>query len=285
MTGLVDAHHHVWDLSVRDQPWTVHVPVLRRTFTADQLAPQLEPAGVAGTVVVQTVNSSDETAELLAAAAETPWVLGVVGWVDLTNPGVAEELSRLRALPGGHLLVGLRHQVQEESDPNWLCRKEVRRGLQTVADAGLAYDLIVLPEQWPAAVATVLALPHLRFVLDHLGNPPIVAGTPTVDESWLAAIRSFAAAPNVAFKLSGLVTRTYPTAATVADLETCVRALFDAVAAERIMFGSDWPVCTAVTNYADVVGTAQRLIEHLGPAAQEQVLHRSAATAYRLGLP
>jgi L-fuconolactonase len=280
---LVDAHHHVWDLAIRDQPWTVQVPVLRRTFTADELAPFLPGAGIGGTVVVQTVNSSVETVELLAAAADTPWMLGVVGWADLTSPALADELTRLRALPAGGLLVGLRHQVQEEPDPGWLRRDDVGRGLQTLAEAGMTYDLIVQPEQWPAALAAVRATPQLSFVLDHLGNPPVAAGTRAVDEAWLAAIRGFAAAPNVAFKLSGLVTRTYPEPAQLDDLEPYVRALFDVVGVERVMFGSDWPVCTAVADYPDVVVAAQRLTEYLGPDAQEQIFRRSATAFYRLG--
>jgi len=136
-TGLLDAHHHVWELAVRDQAWTTQVPVLRRTFTANQMAPHLEAAGVAATIVVQTVNSPDETADLLAAAADTPWMFGVVGWADLTSLRLADELARLRSMPGGDLLVGLRHQVQGESDPGWLCRKDVRRGLQVVAESNL----------------------------------------------------------------------------------------------------------------------------------------------------
>jgi L-fuconolactonase len=279
---LLDAHHHVWDLSVRDQPWTVQVPALRRTFTTDELAPQLRAAGVAGTVVVQTVNSAAETAELLAAAAETEWMVGVVGWADLTSAGLADELARLRSLPGGEHLVGLRHQVQDEPDPAWLCRDDVRRGLQALADFGLAYDLIVQAEQWPAAAAAVRAIPELRFVLDHLGNPQMVTGADAVDESWLTAARAFAARPNVAFKLSGLATRTYPVAARISDLELYVRALFDLVEPGRVMFGSDWPVCTAVTDYPGVIDTAKQLTEYLGPVAQEQVFRGSATAIYRL---
>jgi L-fuconolactonase len=279
----LDAHHHVWDLALRDQPWTVQVPVLRRTFTAEELAPQLSAVGMAGTVVVQTVNSPAETAELLATAAETEWMVGVVGWADLSSPGLADELARLRSLPGGNLLVGLRHQVQEEADPAWLSRDDVRHGLQKVADFGLAFDLIVQAAQWPAAAAAVRAIPGLRFVLDHLGNPPVVGGADAVDETWLAAVRAFAASPNVSFKLSGLATRTYPVAAQAADLSPYVRALFDLVEPGRVMFGSDWPVCTAVTDYPGVIDTAQQLTEYLGPAAQEQIFRGSATTTYRLG--
>ena len=157
----VDAHHHLWDLAVRDQPWLADdgLEPLRRTFTVEELARAARPAGVDATVLVQTITDAAETPDLLALAAEHELIAGVVGWVDLTADDVAGALVALRELPGGDRLVGIRHQVQGEPDPEWLCRADVRRGLRAVADAGLAYDLLTIPVQLPAAVATVRALP------------------------------------------------------------------------------------------------------------------------------
>src|SRR6476469_568735 len=152
VAGTIDAHHHRWDLSVRDQVWTADLPALRRTFTMDELHPQLDAAGVDGTVLVETINVAAETPELLAVAASDPVVRGVVGWVDLTADDVADEIARLRQLPGGDRLVGVRHPVQGGPDPQWLTRPEVLRGLREVADAGLVFDLLVLHEQLPAAI-------------------------------------------------------------------------------------------------------------------------------------
>ena len=168
----VDAHHHLWDLEAREQPWLAApgLAPLRRSFGIDELAAQA--AGIGATVVVQTVPEPAETQELLALAAEHELIAGVVGWVDLTARDVGDALAGL----DDERLVGIRHQVQDEPDPEWLCRSDVRTGLRAVADAGLVYDLLTLPGQLPAAIDTVRALDDLVFVLDHLSKPPIATG-------------------------------------------------------------------------------------------------------------
>src|SRR4051794_39853652 len=154
----VDAHHHLWDLSVRDQPWIAgpELAALRRSFNVSDLAAVARPAGVDATVLVQTVTVADETPELLSIA--DPLIAGVVGWIDLTAPDAGERLAALRGGDGGERLVGIRHQVQSEPDPRWLCRPDVRAGLAAVAREGLVYDLLTIPQQLPAAVETVRAL-------------------------------------------------------------------------------------------------------------------------------
>lgn len=275
---LIDAHHHVWDLAVRDQPWTATLPTLRRTFTLDELRPHLAAHDIARTVVVQTITVPDETPELLALAAAEPLVAGVVGWVDLTAPAVGDELARLRALPGGHALVGVRHQVQEESDPEWLCRPDVRRGLAAVAAAGLSYDLLVTADQLPAAVATVRALPESRFVLDHAGKPRI---RESELESWRAHVAALGGCANVTVKLSGLVTEANETW-TVADLRPYADALLESFGPARLMYGSDWPVCLLAASYDQVIGAAEELTSGLSPSERADVFGGTAARGYRL---
>ena len=187
----MDAHHHVWDLDTRDQPWTAGLPALRRSFSLSDLRPHLVANRVQATVIVQTVCVAEETPEMLALANEATEVGGVVGWVDLTAPDVDERLSSLREGPGGNYLVGVRHQVQEEPDPRWLCRDDVRRGLAAVGRAGLAYDFVVRAHQLPAVVETVAALGDVRFVLDHGGKPAIIDGVVT---PWSEHIRSLGGA-------------------------------------------------------------------------------------------
>ena len=203
--AIVDAHHHVWDLAVRDQPWITgpEMAPIRRSFHVDDLRPSARQAGVTATVLVQTVTEAAETPGLLAIAAADPLVAGVVGWTDLASPAIADELARLSAGPGGRHLVGIRHQVQSEPDPGWLRRPEVIRGLRAVAAAGLCYDLVVLPHQIAAATYAATEVPGLTLILDHAGKPPIGRGDL---DAWRAAIRAFAARPNTACKLSGLVT-------------------------------------------------------------------------------
>ncbi|MDJ0386359.1 amidohydrolase family protein, partial [Streptomyces sp. G-G2] len=173
----VDAHHHVWDLTRRPQPWlqAPETAVIRRSFGLADLAPVARAADVERTVLVQVLPDPAETREFLALAVAEDLVAGVVGWVDLTAPGVADTLAELRQGTGGELLVGVRHLVQGEADPAWLARPDVRRGLGAVGAAGLCYDLLTLPHQLPAAIGTVRALPEVSFVLDHLSKPPIAS--------------------------------------------------------------------------------------------------------------
>jgi L-fuconolactonase len=281
MTPRVDAHHHVWDLAVRDQPWTAGLPALRRSFGLAELEPALRGAGIDATVLVQTVDLPDETPEFLALAEAHPLVAGVVGWVDLTAPDVADQLAAAAAAPGGRHLVGIRHGVQSEPDPRWLCRPDVRRGLAAVADAGLVYDLLVVPGQLPAAVDTAAALPGLRFVLDHAGKPRIAEGA---REPWSADILALAGHDNVAVKLSGLVTEADHGGWKPADIRPYAEHVLTAFGPGRTMFGSDWPVCLLAADYPDVVELARDQAAALSPAEQAAVFGGTAARWYGLDL-
>ncbi|MFE6159971.1 amidohydrolase family protein [Streptomyces sp. NPDC056486] len=278
----IDAHHHVWDLSVRDQEWITGdaLAPIRRDFSLADLLPEARAAGVAATVLVQTVTVADETPELLAiAAADSDLVAGVVGWTDLTRPDVADALAELCQLPGRQYLVGIRHQVQGESDPQWLLRPDVRRGLAAVGSAGLAYDLVVLPHQLPACVKAAQEHPELTFVLDHLGKPPIASGA---IEPWAAAVRSLAALPNTVCKLSGLVTEADAKTWTVDDLRPYADTVLDAFGPDRLMFGSDWPVCTLAATYAEVIDVARQLTDSLSDSERAALFAGTATRVYRL---
>jgi L-fuconolactonase len=284
VTPLVDAHHHVWDLAVRDQEWITgpELAPLRRSFSLSDLRPLADRAGVGATVMVQTLAVPEETPEMLAQAASDQLVAGVVGWTDLTVPDVADTLARLRELPGGGRLVGIRHQVQSEADPQWLVREDVLRGLSAVADAGLAYDLVVLPHQMPAATAAARRLPGLRFVLDHVGKPGIVAGAL---EPWASELRALAAEPNTFCKLSGLVTEADWRGWTVDDLRPFAETVLGAFGPDRVMYGSDWPVCTLAADYTEVLDAARALTVELSVDERVGVFGGTAVNAYRLRVP
>jgi L-fuconolactonase len=277
---VIDAHHHVWDLAVRDQPWLAgdEMAAIRRNFGADDLRPAAAAAGVTATVLVQTVTVAAETPEMLALAAGDPLIRAVVGWTDLTARDVADQLARLVEAPGGDRLAGLRHQVQEEPDPGWLRRPDVIAGLRAVADAGLAYDLILRPHQLAAATYAAQSVPQLSFVLDHGGNPPVAAGAL---EPWAAAVRALAACPNVTCKLSGLVTVTAP-GAPPAALRPVADVILGAFGANRVMFGSDWPVCLLASDYPGVMELAQTLTAGLSEAERAAVFAGTAARVYRI---
>ncbi|MER6569797.1 amidohydrolase family protein [Streptomyces sp. NPDC001093] len=277
----VDAHHHVWDLSVRDQDWIkgLELQPLRRNFHLADLEPEARAVGVDRTVLVQTVTVPEETPEFLTLAAEHDLIAGVVGWTDLTRPDIADELSRLRELPGGAFLKGIRHQVQGEPDPQWLLRPEVRRGLAAVARAGLVYDLVVLPHQLPACAEAAARLPQLTFALDHLGKPPIASGD---REPWASALRALAALPNTVAKLSGLVTEADPASWTTADLRPYTDTALEAFGPDRLMFGSDWPVCTTAATYTEVHTAMSELTADLGDAERRALFEGTATAVYGL---
>lgn len=284
MTGsprIVDAHHHVWDLAVRDQDWITgeELAPLRRDFSLADLEPEARANGVCATVLVQTVTVPEETPEFLALADGSDLVAGVVGWSDLTAPDIADTLAGLRELPGGDRLVSLRHQVQSEPDPEWLLRADVLRGLAAVADAGLVYDLVVQPHQLSAAVGAAALLPGLTFVLDHAGKPPIATGEPG---PWADGLRALAALPNTVCKLSGLVTEADPHAWTVGDLRPYADTVIDAFGPSRLMFGSDWPVCRLAATYTEVVEASRALLGGLGHEEQDAVLATTAERVYGL---
>ena len=278
---IVDAHHHLWDPARRDYPWmTGDAAALRRPIGLDDLRATVEPLGVVATVAVQAATTEEETVELLAlAAASGGLVAGVVGWVDLTAPDTGERLSALREAPGGERLVGIRHAVHDEPDPGWIERDDVARGLRAVAQAGLPYDLLLFPEHLPAAARIAAALPELRLVVDHGAKPHIAAGE---REPWSSDLAALAAHERVHCKLSGLVTEADPRGWREQDVESYAGRLLELFGPERLMFGSDWPVCTLAASYAEVLDLARSALAGLGDAERDAVLAGTARRFYGL---
>ncbi|GAA2039038.1 amidohydrolase family protein [Catenulispora yoronensis] len=274
---IIDAHHHLWDLGVRDQAWTVGLPALRRSFHLADLEPLVAAAGVAATVLVQTIHAAEETPEMLALAETSDLIAGVVGWTDIAAPDFADRLAALRAGPGGRWLVGLRHQVQDLPDGGWLTAPATLRGLRHLAAAGLAFDLIVRADQLPACAAAARAVPELRFVLDHLGKPAIAAGELS---PWADDVRTLAASPNVACKLSGMVTEADLDRWTVAELRPYADVVLEAFGPERVMFGSDWPVSNLAADYARVLEAARELTAHFTASERQSIFEGTATGVY-----
>jgi L-fuconolactonase len=276
--SVVDAHHHLWDPARFDYPWlTDDLATIRRRFGPEDLAPLVERAGVDRTVLVQTISSLDETREFLATAAATDYIAGVVGWVDLTDVAVGDTIAALAAGEGGSRLVGIRHQVHDEPDPDWLLRSDVSRGIAAVGAGGLAYDLLVRPRELPAALATARAHPDVSFVIDHLAKPPIKSGEL---EPWLSLLRPFGTLDNVTCKLSGLVTEADWGSWRPEDLEPFVDAAIEIFGPDRLMFGSDWPVCLLAATYDEVVEAARAATAGLSGDEHDQVFGETARRVY-----
>ncbi|GAA3331404.1 amidohydrolase family protein [Curtobacterium citreum] len=318
---IIDAHHHLWDPSDRPYPWMDDsVAPLRRRFDTDDLRALTRAAGIDRTIVVQAAHDPGETEWLLTQPAP---VAGVVGWVDLTAPDVADRLATLtegtgsdsagpRGADPGPRLVGIRHQAHDEPDPGWLAHPEVVRGVRAVAAAGLAFDLLVRSREHAAALALVDAVPEGRFVLDHAGKPAIAdeprttrprAGEPCAAElraaaahpdrgpgdpgpadAWRSRMRDLAARPNVVVKASGLLTEAGPDWRE-RPVHRYIRETVEHFGPDRTMWGSDWPVSTLVADHATVLATTQAALADLSPTERDTVFAGTATRTYLVEHP
>jgi L-fuconolactonase len=274
----VDAHQHFWRYDPAEYGWiAAGMERLARDYLPDDLAPLLAAEGIAGSVAVQARQTIEETRWLLALAAKHPAILGVVGWVDLRNSDVVEQL---REFAGNPRLVGVRHVVQDEPDPRFLLGEAFVRGLRQLPGFGLTYDLLLYPPQLPAAVELVGLLPEQPFVLDHLAKPRIKAGTL---DPWRVDIRALAGHPNVSCKLSGLVTEAAWQGWQPADFTPYLEVAVEAFGPERLMIGSDWPVCLLAAEYPDALGIVTDFLGRLSGGEQALILGTTASRFYGLG--
>ncbi|MEO6715409.1 MAG: amidohydrolase family protein [Mycobacteriales bacterium] len=279
-TARIDAHHHIWDLTAVELDWmTEDMSALHRNFGMDDMQRASAETGIQGSVLVQLVADGAETESLLTVAQEVSAVLGVVGWVDLTRPDISEELARLAEVPGGGWLCGVRHPVQDEPDPDWLRRPDVLRGLRALGKANLAFDLLTLPHQLAAATAAARDAPETTFVLDHLSKPRIPEdhGGP-----WAEAVTALAECPNVSGKIAGLATQADWDRWSIEQIRPYVDIAFSAFGPDRLMFGSDWPVCLLATSYAGWVAAVEGLTGGFTESESDSLWRGTATRAYRL---
>ncbi|MDX1906177.1 MAG: amidohydrolase family protein [Bacteroidia bacterium] len=272
----LDAHHHLWTYSAQAYDWIGDdMAVLRRDFGPADLVTCLRENGYDAAIAVQARQTEEETRWLLALAAECPEIAGVVGWLDLCSPELETALARWSADPK---LAGLRHVVQAEPDDRFMLRPDFMRGISQLSAYGLVYDLLVFPRQLPAAIELVSAFPEQVFVLDHIAKPPI--GTRGF-QPWADLIRDLATAPQVSCKLSGLVTEADWTGWKPDDLYPYLDHVCEVFGPDRLMIGSDWPVCLLAGTYTQVMDTTAHYLQSRfsGPVL-DQVLGDNAARIY-----
>ncbi len=271
----LDAHQHFWQYSPAEYGWiTDGLATLKRDFLPLDLAPLLAKSGFNGCVAVQARQSLEETQWLLGLARQNDFVKGVVGWVDLRSVKLTEQLE---CFAGDEKLVGVRHIVQDEPDDEFMLGAEFRRGLARLAGYGLTYDLLLHPRHLPVAVQVVREFPELRFVLDHIAKPAIAAGTLS---PWAEDLRELARFDNVWCKLSGVVTETNWKRWKPADFRPYLDVVFEAFGVERLMIGSDWPVCTLSADYEATIGLVTDYVAQLPAKAREAVLGGNCARFY-----
>ena len=274
---IVDSHQHFWQVSRFEYPWmSPELGVLYRDYLPEMLEPILMERGVAKTILVQASNSLAETDWLLSLADQHQFIAGVVGWVDLTDSGMAEDLEVFIANPK---FKGVRHLVESEPMEDWLAQPEVIRGLQTLEKHEVSYDLLVHTRHLKHVKTVAEACPELRLVVDHVAKPPISSGELA---EWADALREVAVYPNVSCKLSGLVTEANLTSWRVEDLRPFVEQALGFFGPGRMMFGSDWPVCLLAASYAQVFETFELLLGELSNEERAMIFGGNATKFYQL---
>ena len=278
---VIDAHQHFWDIAAGSYPWMAGEAMrpLRRNFGPADLRPLLNSASVDACISVQCRHDLEETRALLKLADTNPWIIGVVGWVDLSSAVIASDIQTLQREPGGRRLIGIRHIAHDEPDAGWFARSDIVRGLRAVAAAGLTSDLLVRARELPSAIAAVRQVPEGRFVLDHLAKPQIGAG---IEPAWFALIEEIAALPNVWCKLSGMVTEAWWRQWSPDDFAPAISHVMQCFGPERLMFGSDWPVCLLSASYQDVKRLLMLHIAGLNQSSRDGILGGNACAAYAL---
>jgi len=267
---MLDAHQHFWQVGRFDYPWmSKDLGVLYRDYLPADLAPLLKRNNVEKTVLVQASNSVAETRWLLELADANDFIAGVVGWVDLTSPEI-EAHPKLK---------GVRHLVESEPNDDWLIQPSVISGLQKLSACGLTYDLLVHTRHLQYVPQVAEACPELKLVIDHLAKPPIARNEM---KEWSRAFKPLARYPNISCKLSGLVTEADWRSWKTDDLRPFVNCALEVFGPDRMMFGSDYPVCLLAASYDRVLDGFLEVLQYLSDADREKIFSQNAAKFYRL---
>jgi L-fuconolactonase len=273
----IDSHQHFWDLDLLSYPWMPPGPSpIRHNFLPRDLKPKLDRNRFDGSVAVQATTQPEEAGWLLNLAEENPFILGVVAWVDLTSPRLGRVLDQLQARPQ---LVGIRHPVHDEPDDRWLLRTDVVEGLRELARRGLPYDLLLRPQHLPVIPELVDRVPDLPMVIDHIAKPRI--GQHVMD-GWAGDMERIAQIPHIYVKLSGMITEAEPGKWTAEDLRPYVQHVMRLFGPDRLMFGSDWPVCLLAGSWKGVLAAFTQAIGPQPMETREKLLGGTAKQFYRL---
>lgn len=274
---MIDAHQHFWQVGRFEYPWmSPDLGVLFRDYLPDDLAPILRQNGITQTVLVQASNSVAESRWLMNLADANNFIAGVVGWVDLMSPDIDAQLDELTAHPK---FKGVRHLVESEPDDDWLIQPSVWSGLQKLSARGLSYDLLVHTRHLKHTAQVAESCPELALVIDHLAKPPIARNE---IKEWSRAFEPLALYPNIYCKLSGLVTEANWHSWKTDDLRPFVHCALELFGADRLMFGSDYPVCLLAASYDRVLDSFEEILKYISDTDREKIFSNNAAKFYRL---
>jgi len=276
---IIDTHHHLWSYDRKAYGWIDDsMGILRRDYLPEELEAELAGAAVSGTVVVQARQTVEETKWLLSVAETTPWILGVVGWLDLRSGTLNNSLDLFAPHPK---LVGIRHVLQDEPDRDFMLNPSFMEGIAQLEARRLTYDILIYHDQLEQAAKLVSSFPHQKFVLDHMAKPPIRQGG---WQPWKRGMEALARHSNVWCKISGLVTEADHAQWNYETLLPYLDAAVQAFGAERMMVGSDWPVCRLAAEYGEVMAIPQRYFASWSREEQQKIFQRNAMDCYELEL-
>jgi L-fuconolactonase len=277
----IDSHHHIWDLSVRDQDWITGEAMqpIHQNFSMSDLREAIAGVEISKTVLVQTVADYAETPELLALAETDPLIAGVVGWLKIDATDAIDHLHRYFDLPGASYLKSIRDIAQDHPDSNYLGKPETIANVRKLAKFGIAYDLLTKTPELKGAIELVKSCPDVQFIMDHISKPYI---SKNIMEPWKTLMTELASYPNVVCKVSGLVTESNWHKWKPQDFQPYTNHLIEIFTPQRLMFGSDWPVATLSGSYAEVVSLAEFLMQDLAPSESENFWSKTATSAYNL---
>jgi len=277
----IDSHHHLWDLKGTPREWIagdVLAPI-NRTFTMEDFRRERAAAHIDSSILVQSATSYDEMPEMFEIAQNDESVVGLVAWIDMSATDAIERLEKYLDLPGAEKLVGIRDGAQGRTDVGWLASKQVIRNVKKLSDEFLTFDLLVDPPHLPASVELVRQVPDNLFVLDHIGKPNIAKGEIA---EWTKIIKELAKLENVFCKVSGMVTEADWKSWEEREFVPYFEVILEAFSTNRIMFGSDWPVCKLAGTYDEVVALAEKLVSGLSDSEKSKFWSENAEKAYAI---
>ena len=278
----IDSHHHLWDLAISPRPWLAGEMLagISRTFSMKDFYAERASAQIDQSILVQTISEYDEMKEFFAVAAEHESVVGVVAWIDMSSTDCFQQLEKYLDLPGAERLVGIRDGAQGRADAQWLAGDQIAVNARKLAEKDLTFDLLVDPSNLAASTQLVSHCPDTTFVLDHIGKPNIAKGDQSELATWSHSINELAKNKNVSCKISGMVTEADWKAWEEKDFKRYFDVVLNAFGADRIMYGSDWPVCKLAATYEQVAELAEFLIQDLSPSEKEKFWALNAKKAY-----
>jgi len=274
---IIDTHQHFWKYNKIQHDWiSDDMAVIRRDFLPQDLKVIYEQNGVDGCIAVQAEQSLEENTFLLEMAQQNNFIKGVIGWVDFKDKQLE---TKLEIYDDASLLKGYRHIVQAESDPKFLMQKPFLQGIKQLEKRGKIYEILVFPHQLPAVLEFVKHFPNQQFIIDHMAKPYIKEG---YIDAWALMLRAIGKYENISCKISGMITEADFTSWKIDDLRPYMEVALEAFGTQRILYGSDWPVCLVAGAYSKVLGIAQTFSQQLSKEEKEHFFYKNAKRIYQL---